>query len=370
MTRITASRAKGEFGLTEDDLDGLGCEHVRNPHYRSAAPMRLYELAEVESMVETKRAARAAAFSARESDAARKRELAAASRAAARARVAGFQPPRPPEAGSTPLPVHLWTAVLASLKDRCNAVYDACLAARDVCSAAMACRDLRAAAGDALCGMLPGASSAPGGAKLAQALSQPGRMAKADLRAVCAQLQLPLSGNKPELIVRILDALGMDRPSPVHAARVPAALLLEARRQRRAPGSALQDGGGRTRRSEAIFSMILPPAMSEWQARRHVLGKYGDHPDTLDRIARCACVKCGFEMAGGAAWQWRAYAQCASLACSSCCSDDACQHRVATALHKCSACWSNARSASCNAAMCGLCCPRNNCARHGPRRPS
>ncbi len=125
MARITASRAKGEYGLTDDDLDALGCECVRNPHYRSAPPMRLYDLADVESAAEAKRAARpallAAAAAAREQEAARRRGLALAAREAAKARVAAFVRPRPAEAGSTPLPVHLWTSVLESLRGLCDA---------------------------------------------------------------------------------------------------------------------------------------------------------------------------------------------------------------------------------------------------------
>lgn len=42
--RMTATRAKVEYCLSETDLQTLPCEHVRNPHYRSAAPMRLYSI--------------------------------------------------------------------------------------------------------------------------------------------------------------------------------------------------------------------------------------------------------------------------------------------------------------------------------------
>ncbi len=45
--RITATRAKTEFRLTENDLLSLNETLVRNPHYRSAAPMRLYLLSDV-----------------------------------------------------------------------------------------------------------------------------------------------------------------------------------------------------------------------------------------------------------------------------------------------------------------------------------
>lgn len=48
QTRITATRAKKEYLLGEADLHTLPCTLARNPHYRSAAPMRLYRLADVE----------------------------------------------------------------------------------------------------------------------------------------------------------------------------------------------------------------------------------------------------------------------------------------------------------------------------------
>lgn len=45
--RITATTARSEYKLTDTDLDGLRCEHRRNPHYKSAAPMRLYAIRDV-----------------------------------------------------------------------------------------------------------------------------------------------------------------------------------------------------------------------------------------------------------------------------------------------------------------------------------
>ena len=42
--RMTATRAKSEYLLTENDLAQLGYEEARNPHYRNAAPMRLYDV--------------------------------------------------------------------------------------------------------------------------------------------------------------------------------------------------------------------------------------------------------------------------------------------------------------------------------------
>jgi hypothetical protein len=44
---VCASRAKSQYKLSEQDLGRLICALVRNPHYSSQAPMRLYNLAEV-----------------------------------------------------------------------------------------------------------------------------------------------------------------------------------------------------------------------------------------------------------------------------------------------------------------------------------
>lgn len=41
--KVSATTVKKIFCLKEDDIDHLHYETVRNPHYRSAAPMRLYQ---------------------------------------------------------------------------------------------------------------------------------------------------------------------------------------------------------------------------------------------------------------------------------------------------------------------------------------
>lgn len=47
-SRMTVTRAKNTYSFSEDDLYDLDCRYVRNPHYRSAAPMRLYLISELE----------------------------------------------------------------------------------------------------------------------------------------------------------------------------------------------------------------------------------------------------------------------------------------------------------------------------------
>ena len=44
---ITAGTAKADYAMNEVDLAELDCLEVRNPHYRSGAPMRLYLLSQI-----------------------------------------------------------------------------------------------------------------------------------------------------------------------------------------------------------------------------------------------------------------------------------------------------------------------------------
>ena len=50
--RICASTARSQLGATEKILSTLACQLKTNPHYRSAAPMRLYDTEEVQEAVQ------------------------------------------------------------------------------------------------------------------------------------------------------------------------------------------------------------------------------------------------------------------------------------------------------------------------------
>ena len=52
--RITVSRAKSEYRLNESDLSGPRYEERENPHYSSAAPMRLYDADEIAQVCKRK----------------------------------------------------------------------------------------------------------------------------------------------------------------------------------------------------------------------------------------------------------------------------------------------------------------------------
>jgi len=51
---ITVTRAKSEYRLNENDLSSLGYDEKTNPHYKSAAPMRLYDEGEVAAVCKSK----------------------------------------------------------------------------------------------------------------------------------------------------------------------------------------------------------------------------------------------------------------------------------------------------------------------------
>jgi hypothetical protein len=260
--RMTASRAKAEHGLTEADLAALDCEVARNPHYRTAPPMRLYLIAEVKAAAAAKRAAAPTPEQlalAREREQAQRRERAQEERRRAADRVgalvAAASARGPLGGGDTPLSIPAWTDVLRALA-RTDAVRDACLAARDVCAAALACRDLRLAAQQVLMELSSsvvggGDSQGAGDAKaeeeeekeeallgvradVATALVAPSTLTVPRLKRVAAALGggLCVGGTKPQLVERILGAVRLSAPGRPGA--TPVALLLEARRQRAA----------------------------------------------------------------------------------------------------------------------------------------
>lgn len=55
LRNICASTARSEYGLNAADLDEIPCVLTRNPYYRNAAPMRLYQVGDVESYAAWKR---------------------------------------------------------------------------------------------------------------------------------------------------------------------------------------------------------------------------------------------------------------------------------------------------------------------------
>ena len=51
---ITKTRCKTEFKLNDTDLEIFDVHEVKNPHFRCAAPMKLYKLKEIKDYIQYK----------------------------------------------------------------------------------------------------------------------------------------------------------------------------------------------------------------------------------------------------------------------------------------------------------------------------
>ncbi|GBF94251.1 hypothetical protein Rsub_06521 [Raphidocelis subcapitata] len=302
--RITATSAKYRYGLTEDDLAGLSRPVVkRNPHYRSAAPMRLYLLRQVQARAKAKqRAKQWAEEHAEEISAGKKAEAAERARrekeaAKRRLRALGGGKARARDKhGASPLPEE----VLAAVFDRLVAdlepggVWGPRLVAQQLAAASMVCWDWYHAAREAFtkladaidqrldqvvptreqfrragCEADPWAS-VPGALDWGvwdALVAAPAELKLPQLKEAAKALRVPAGGTKAELIVRLLDELGLaGGPTPAPA-RVLRAVSLEMGWPR-AP-----DGPDRCLELEALLTGLLEDAPpGELRALREARG--------------------------------------------------------------------------------------------------
>ena len=229
--RICASTVKSKFRLSERDLEKLPCLLVPNPHYLSAAPMRLYEEAAVIlASIEKEEQARYLEE--------HKEEIAEAKRAQTKERmtdlanrasvqVSKFQQPKPIPDGNTTLPVEMWVMILDNLQLGYDELYTLLTVAREICTAAITCRDLHNAAQTAL-QSLAAQQRTTLPEIVDEALKHPARLQLSQLKSVAKELGCMVSGTKPVLIMRILNHCGVDHPT-----NVPSALLLAAAAEKR-----------------------------------------------------------------------------------------------------------------------------------------
>eukprot|EP00775_Hariotina_reticulata_P012518 gene12518-12652_t len=145
QTRICFSNAKLVYGLTDGDLKDLTYETARNPHYRYAAPMRLYDIEEVEAVAKAKQERRRYeeehAEDIAEEKAAAARERRAAASEAARAAVKGFQEcSKQARHGSVPLNDEVLAKIMTCLVNflEPEGVWGPSLVARDLAAVALA----------------------------------------------------------------------------------------------------------------------------------------------------------------------------------------------------------------------------------------
>ena len=166
--RMCATRARSQLGATDKLLRDLACERVRNPHYRSAAPMRMYDTQEVQDAVQKAEADKVyrehrkdsieAERLARQKDKAKQK-----ANLAAQACSQFFKKATPSQDsidgthGShipTKLPSDVWSVVLEKLcPSELSAIEGPSVIARNILNAQLICHDCHAASTSAWCAL-------------------------------------------------------------------------------------------------------------------------------------------------------------------------------------------------------------------------
>lgn len=158
--RMCATRARSQLGATDKLLRDLPCERVRNPHYRSAAPMRMYDTQEVQDAVRKAEADKvyrehhkdsieAERLAGQKDKAKQKADLAAQ----ACSQFCKKSIPSQASIDSTPdshiptkLPSDVWSVVLEKLcPSELSAIEGPSVIARNILNAQMTCHDCHAA---------------------------------------------------------------------------------------------------------------------------------------------------------------------------------------------------------------------------------
>lgn len=151
--RVCATRAKSQLGATEGLLRTLDCERVRNPHYRSAAPMRLYDTEEVQEAVRNAQARKAyreefpeivaaEKLTKQKEIAKEKSEVAAQACAQFSQNSACRQEPDAAARQSTKLPIDVWSVILQKLcPAKLTPLEGTSVIARNIINAQLACHD-------------------------------------------------------------------------------------------------------------------------------------------------------------------------------------------------------------------------------------
>lgn len=215
---ICASTAKNQYKLSESDLSRLQCKLVPNPHYRCAAPMRLYLRVDVLEALDYKRAhpdVVAATQSAQKVNKAR----------VAQDWWASLESPRPLQAGTSSAQWCAWELVLLRLVDTVETGHDLVVrhitvVCADLCRVAKTCRDLRLASQRALHTLAQHCRAVP--PSLHAVMLHPQDVSLLGLREAARFLGTVVSGSKAVVAQGIYARLGCGKPTPV-----PPALLLE-----------------------------------------------------------------------------------------------------------------------------------------------
>ncbi len=271
--RICATTAKARYRLRDSDLRLLHCDRYINPHYRSAAPMRLYYEEDVQELAGEVAAERALA---RERAPLLAAEKAAAIKAARRADVEALAAYAPAvvvsETGDCGLPLptdtleHVARLLGGSVEP--TGVRGPGIVARDLCSMAATCRELRVAARVGFAALASG-TDIHGGTDWATLLRAPTSMSGVALRAAARERGVPVSGSKADLAMRLLRDLGVRTRPSAHAS--PAALLAVANERRSQCPGALSALLVRARRIPALTIMASDALCRPLPAMRRVV---------------------------------------------------------------------------------------------------
>lgn len=228
-TLICLTTCRARYGLTYDDLDALDCITCRNPHYRNAAPMRLYveddvaELARDKARYEAEqrqyRIDHAEEIAAERAmhEKARKDRIAAEAKArrdASKAFVDRFYAfnnsidNRSNPGNRWPIDVLGRVMVMVARSLEPDGIRGPGIVAMDLLNAAMAFADMRVAAADGFAEL----------GRLCPDISfgfdyrDPMAARAGDLQDAACVLGLKATGTKPELAHRILEELGLVVP--------------------------------------------------------------------------------------------------------------------------------------------------------------
>ena len=159
--RICASTARSQLGATEKILSTLACQLKTNPHYRSAAPMRLYDTEEVQEAVqkveadkqyrEEHRETLEAEKLAKQKEAAKQKTDAAAQACAQFSKKSSGSPDFPQGSHqTTKLPLDVWGNILEKLcPASLSALEGPSTIARHIVNAQLICHESCAASGAA-----------------------------------------------------------------------------------------------------------------------------------------------------------------------------------------------------------------------------
>lgn len=229
MPYICASTAKQTYRLSERDLEDLECMYVKNPHYSSAAPMRLYDEDEVRDISEEKASRlqyehdHAEEIKAQKNE--EKKRVARELAAKCKQTIDSWNSSERGQAGTynSRLSLDLWSSVLIKLSDdiELDGVRGVSVVARDICNACLSCPDMKAASHLAFksladrCPSLPTMNDDPD--IWNQFILDPVSVRLDVMKRMARDLGLAVGGNKPVVVCRLFEQFGIEQPSVVPA---------------------------------------------------------------------------------------------------------------------------------------------------------